>query len=53
MFSIFIKFDPATAARIDRLLNYLEGQQQAEIEGYVARMKTARESLAAKISSSK
>ena len=53
MFTVLIKFDPATAARIDRLLNFLEGQQQAEIDGYVARMKATRERLKLAVDSSK
>jgi uncharacterized protein (DUF2164 family) len=48
-----IRFDPATAALIKRLLDYLEGAQQKEIDGLAARMKATRERLAGAVSSSK
>lgn len=47
-----IKFDSATAARLDRLMNLLEAEQaqpaqQAAIDSYVLRMATSRKHLAA------
>lgn len=45
MFTIFIKFDTATAARIDKLIAIFEGAQQAEVDQLTSRMQTSNQRL--------
>ncbi len=48
MLRIFIAFDPATAARIDRVMNYLEGQQRAEFHAALNAIASQMEALGSK-----
>ena len=45
MFTITIKLDAPTAARVDRFLDLLEGKQQTQVDALVARMKATQDRL--------
>jgi hypothetical protein len=45
VFTITIKLDPPTAARVDRLLDLLDGKQQKELDALVARLKATQDRL--------
>ena len=47
MFTIRLSLDDATASRFDRLMDFLEGKQQADIDALVGRMKATRDRLLA------
>lgn len=40
MFTVTIKLDVPTQARFDRLMDYLEGVQQRQIDALTAKLKT-------------
>jgi len=45
VFTITIKLDAPTAARVDRFLDLLEGKQQTQVDALVARMKATQDRL--------
>ena len=47
MFTVKIELAPATLQRFDRLMDFLEAPQQAQVDGFVARMNASKERLAA------
>lgn len=45
LFTLTIKFDPATAALLTRLVDALESKQQSQIDAIVARLKVSNDKL--------
>jgi hypothetical protein len=49
VFTLTITMDAATAARIDRILDLLEGKQQREVDALAARLKAINDELYAAV----
>jgi len=45
MFALVIRFDPAAAALLTRLVNVLEASQQSQVDALTQRLKTSGDKL--------